>query len=37
MLKVFKIVLSFKENVNKNFEKLKENYNFLLLSILIAG
>ena len=37
ILKVFKIVLSFKENVNKNFEKLKENYNFLLLSILIAG
>ena len=28
---------SFKENVNKNLEKLNENYNFLLLSILIAG
>ena len=27
----------FKENVNKHFEKLNENYNFLLLSILIAG
>ena len=28
---------TFKENVNKHFEKLKENYNFLLLSTLIAG
>ena len=28
---------SFKENVNKNLEKLNENYNFLLLYILIAG
>ena len=28
---------SFKENVNKHFEKLNENYNFLLLYILIAG
>ena len=28
---------SFKENVNKHFEKLNENYNFLLLSTLIAG
>ena len=37
-LKGFKNVFeSFKENVNKHFEKLNENYNFLLLSILIAG
>ena len=35
---LFKIFFeSFKENVNKHFEKLNENYNFLLLSILIAG
>ena len=34
MLKIFE---SFKENANKNLEKLNENYNFLLLSILIAG
>ena len=26
-----------KENVNKNLEKLNENYNFLLPYILIAG
>ena len=32
-----KVCESFKENVNKNLEKLNENYNFLLLSILIAG
>ena len=36
-LKVLKFFESFKENVNKHFEKLNENYNFLLLSILIAG
>ena len=35
-LKVFKIVLKVLKNLNKHFEKLKENYNFLLLSILIA-
>ena len=35
--KFLKFFQSFKENVNKNFEKLNENYNFLLLSILIAG
>ena len=36
-LKVFKIFLKLKENVNKHFEKLNENDNFLLLSILIAS
>ena len=40
-LKIWKFLLnyfeSFKENVNNHFEKLNENYNFLLLSILIAG
>ena len=39
--KIWKFYLKFfegfKENVNKNFEKLNDNYNFLLLSILIAG
>ena len=35
--KFLKIFESFKESVNKNLEKLNENYNFLLLSILIAG
>ena len=35
--KFLKIFESFKENVNKNLEKLNENYNFLLLSIFIAG
>ena len=37
ILKVLKSFESFKENVNKNKEKLNENYNFLLLSSLIAG
>ena len=39
ILKVFKNILKIcKENVNKNLEKLNFiNYNFLLLSILIAG
>ena len=37
ILKILKIFESFKENVNKNLEKLNENYNFRLLSILIAG
>ena len=36
-LTVLKFFESFKENFNKNLEKLNENYNFLLLSILIAG
>ena len=37
LFKILKVFVRFKENVNKNLEKLTENYNFLLLSILIAG
>ena len=32
-----KIFETFKVNVNKHFENLNESYNFLLLSIIIAG
>ena len=40
LIKILKVLKkcfeSFKENVNKNLEKLNENYNILLLSIIIS-
>ena len=37
ILKILKTFESFKENFNKYFEKVNENWNLFLLLILIAG